>query len=168
MRVFSTGNRRSSEIIRGRDPVKRLLAMAAALALGVSCDSKQAEKPGAGANSAARVGEDSIASDHARAKTALQARYAEVDRRLDSLWRDSLAMQGRNEKIYRRLLEEARTRRDKTQTSIALLDGPADTTDPSAWEILRSRAEESMDSLETSLFSVDSAAGSGSLRGKSR
>jgi hypothetical protein len=121
------------------DPVKQIFAMAAAsvLALWVSCKSKQPEDPGGDAPSVSRVRTDSAASDRAEAKAALQARYAKVEKRLDSLWRDTLGMSGRNEKVYQRLLGMA-------------------------------RAEQSMDSLETSLFTVDSAAGSASHRDGSR
>jgi len=82
-------------------------------------------------------------------RQALLDRYARSSRKLDSLERDTLA-RGAERTVLSRLLREAHTRRDHTQYAIDLL-GYSDTTDPTAWEVARARAQDSLDSMEQSL-----------------
>jgi hypothetical protein len=84
--------------------------------------------------------------DHESRRHALLDRYARSSHKLDSLERDTLA-RGSEQAVYSRLLREAHTRRDHTQSAIDLL-GYADTTDPTAWEVAHAHAVDSLDSLE--------------------
>ncbi|MBW8890066.1 MAG: hypothetical protein JF616_20115 [Fibrobacteres bacterium] len=80
---------------------------------------------------------------------ALIDRYARSARKLDSLERNALS-RGGEDTVYSRLLRQAHTRRDHTQFAFDLL-GYADTTDPTAWEVARARAQDSLDSLDRSI-----------------
>lgn len=84
--------------------------------------------------------------DRAARRRELQDRFTRTSRRLDSLERDTLYRVGRSP-VYSRLLREARTRRDHTQYALDLF-GYSDTTDPTAWEVARARAQDSLDSLD--------------------
>lgn len=80
---------------------------------------------------------------------ALIDRYALSARKLDSLDRKAPA-RGGEQAVYSRLLRDAHTRRDHTQFAFDLL-GYADTADPTAWEVARARAQDSLDSLDRSI-----------------
>ncbi len=104
-------------------------------------------KPAASPDTTGAKQAASASNPHARYR-ALIDRYALSARELDSLERNAPA-RGENA-VYSRLLREAHTRRDHTQFAFDLL-GYADTADPTAWEVARARAQDSLDSLDRSI-----------------
>lgn len=83
-------------------------------------------------------------------------RYLRLERRLDSLWSDSLEVWNSPGSMYRRVLADARTARDHTKVALELWKTLPESSTSGLWESSRAKMEMSLDSLERFLISADS------------
>jgi len=90
-------------------------------------------------------------------RKGLEIKYSELERILDSLGRDSLAVQVGMRGQYRRTLREARTAKDNTRVFLDELRVSERGVTPEIWEEIRAKADLSLDSLRRLILSADSA-----------
>lgn len=129
-------------------------------------------------DAAGRIGQDTLetreeteggvpaASDTARLvrrehHARLERAYAELEKRLDAIWADSLNVRTGMRDQYRRLLGDAVTVKDNTKVFLEELRVSSEGVTPAIWERLRARAELSLDSLRALLQAADTLSGSG-------
>jgi|GEM_PF-4712825 len=100
--------------------------------------------------------QDSLRMFRSNAQTRMDTVYAALEKRLDSLWMDSLNVPSRYKVPYRRILEEARTVKDNTKVYLDELRVSPEAVTPQIWEEMRARADYSLDSLRRLFISADS------------
>lgn len=103
---------------------------------------------------------DSAWVNRKAARMDADTRYLRFERRLDSLWNDSLEVWNSPGSIYRRVLDDARTARDHTKVALELWKTVPDNSASGLWESSRAQTEMSLDSLERILISADSISNS--------
>lgn len=107
---------------------------------------------------------DSAVVDRKAARMKAGARYLRLERRLDSLWNDSLKVWNSPGTIYRRVLSDARTARDHTKVALDLWKTVPDASTSGLWESSRAKTDLTLESLERILISADSISGSAEAR----